>query len=85
MSFDFMLWKDLRKGALLTSDAVSAYNKILHLGLLELETDLQTAKPYNHDKQKGKYDDKNSYFNRANSLGISLLRQNATGFSKMYY
>jgi hypothetical protein len=85
MSFDLTIWKDLREGALLASDAVNAYNKILQLGLLELEIDLQNAKPYDHDHPKGKYDDKNLYFNRANSLGISLLRQNATGFSKMFY
>lgn len=85
ISYDFMLWKDLQKGALLASDAINAYTKILQLGLLELEIDLQNAKLYNHDKPKGDYNSKNLYFNRANNLGISLLRQNATGFSKMYY
>lgn len=85
MSYEYMIWKDLRDGALLASEVVHAYNKILQLGLLELEVDLQNAKPYDHDNRKGAYTEKNLYFNRANSLGISLLRQNATGFSKMYY
>jgi len=82
---DFILWKNLREGTLLASDSISAYNKILHLGLLELEMDLSGAKPYDHDDPKGNYNDKNQYFNRANNLGMPLLRQNATGFSKMYY
>jgi hypothetical protein len=85
MSFELVLWMNLRKGALLASEAVSAYNKILQLGLLDLEQDLQNAKTYDHDNRSGNYEDKNVYFNRANFLGISLLRQNATGFSKMYY
>jgi hypothetical protein len=85
MSFDFRSWKNFRDGALFASEAVHAYNKTLHLGLLELEVDLQNAKPYDHAHREGEYNDKNRYFNQANSLGISFLRQNATGFSKMYY
>jgi len=83
--FDLMLWKDLQKGSLLASDAINAHNKAVNLGLLELEPDIQNAKPYDHDHPSGKYEEKNLYFNRANSIGISFLRQNATGFSKMYY
>jgi len=83
--FDLMAWKDLQTGALLASNAISAYTKTLQLGFIELEIDLQNAKPYNHDNREGDYNDKNLYFIRANNLGMSLLRQNATGFSKMYY
>ena len=80
-----MFWKDLREGALFASEALCAYNKIFQLGRLELESDLQNAEPYDHEHRKGEYRDKNRYFNRTNALGISLLRLNATGFSKMYY
>jgi hypothetical protein len=82
---DLISWRNLREGSLLASDAIGAYNKILHAGLLELEIELPNAAVYDHDNPQGNYDDKNQYFNRANNLGISLLRQNATGFSKMYY
>lgn len=82
---DLILWRNLREGTLLASDALSAYNKILSAGFLELEMELPNAPSYNHDSPQGNYDDKNRYFNRANNLGMPLLRQNATGFSKMYY
>jgi hypothetical protein len=82
---DLLLWQNLREGSLIASDAVSAYDKILHLGLIELESELPNAGRYNHETPQGAYNDKNQYFNRANNVGMSLLRQNATGFSKTYY
>jgi len=80
-----MSWEDLKTGSLLASDAACAFNKILQLGLLRIQNDLQSAKAYNHDKPKGRYKKKNVYFDGTNFLGFSLLRHNATGFSKMYY
>lgn len=80
-----MSWDDLKTGSLLASNAVGAYNKILQLGLLRIQLEMANAKTYVHDKPAGIYDDKNTYFNGANFIGYSLLKQNATGFSKMYY
>jgi len=51
---------------------LSVHNtKTLQLGFIELEIDLQNAKPYNHDNREGDYNDKNLYFIRANNLGMS--------------
>jgi hypothetical protein len=50
-----------------------------------LDEDLKKSKPYDHEKPSGKYDDKNSYFNRANAVGYPLLQKGITGLSKIYY
>ena len=76
---------NLKTGTVLAVDSLTPYKKTLHLGILDLEMDLMNAKPYDHENPKGDYEDKNTYFNRANNLGISFLRLGATGFSKMYY
>lgn len=84
-SIDLDLQNNLKTSTVLALDSINSYQKALHLGLIDLEIDLSNAENYDHDNPKGKYEDKNVYFNRANNLGIQFLRLGATGFSKMYY
>lgn len=85
MSAEHRIWKNQREGTIFALEAISAYKKALELGYLELKNDLETAKPYDHSKREGEYEEKNEYFNPANRIGISFIDQNATSFAKMYY
>jgi len=61
------------------------YEEALQTGSTMLAEDLKSSKNYEHDSPKGKYEEKDEYFNRANIVGYPFLTGNLTGFSKDYY
>ena len=82
---DLVAWSNYRLGITLAIDCLTPYKKALQLGLTDLRRDMKVAEPYCHDKPKGKYDKKNEYFNRANSIGMPFLERGIACVSKMYY
>lgn len=69
----------------LAKQCVEAYSRAFGIGIKMLLDDLKNASPYDHDHPVGKYEDKNTYFNRANIVGYPFLTGNLTGLSKDYY
>jgi hypothetical protein len=64
---------------------LSMYHEVQSIGNTALNEDLGIAKPYNHEKPAEAYGEKNTYFNRANFVGMPLLNVGMTGISKIYY
>ena len=69
----------------LAKKCMEEYLKAVDLGAKTLADDLKNADPYNHDSPEAKYEDKNTYFNRANIVGYPFLARGLTGCSKGYY
>ena len=64
---------------------LAMYGEMQAIGNSVLAEDLGKAKPYNHEKPDGLYDQKNAYFNRANAVAMPSLNVGMTGVSKIYY